>query len=74
MMILEPGNDMGNVVAWRDFKQPSSIPDEKFKVEDKGENFRFSQSKVPFLEKRQPHAREGEDFFSVRLQILGIHF
>ncbi|XP_028407952.1 uncharacterized protein LOC114530577 [Dendronephthya gigantea] len=40
MMIAEPGNDMGNVVAWRDLKQPSSIPDKNFKVHDHTQNFR----------------------------------
>lgn len=44
-MTSEPGDDMGNVVAWRDFKRPSSIPEEQFTIEKKStSNFRFSPS------------------------------
>ena len=45
LMILEPGNDMGNVVAWRDFTRPSSIPEELFVISKHTENFRTQTSK-----------------------------
>ena len=45
LMILEPGNDVGNVVAWRDFGRPSSIPEEEFNIEKTNANFRVDISK-----------------------------
>ncbi|CAB4018222.1 Hypothetical predicted protein [Paramuricea clavata] len=41
MMTSQPGSDMGNFVAWRDFKKPASIPDENFHIQkDNSNNFR----------------------------------
>ena len=45
LMTLEPGNDMGNVVAWRDFARPSSIPEEEFSISKHNANFRVQTSK-----------------------------
>ena len=44
-MTLEPGNDMGNFVAWRDFARPSSIPEEEFSIFKHDANFRVQTSK-----------------------------
>ena len=52
LMILEPGNDMGNVVAWRDFARPSSIPEEAFYIEKTNANFRVNISKCTKTNRR----------------------
>ena len=45
LMTLEPGYDMGNVVAWKDFTRPESIPEEQFKISKTDLNFRVETSK-----------------------------
>ena len=45
LMTLEPGYDMGNVVAWKDFTRPESIPEEQFKISKTDINFRVETSK-----------------------------
>jgi hypothetical protein len=46
MMTSQPGSDMGNVVAWRDFKKPAGIPDEQFSIpKDNSQYYRVSTSK-----------------------------
>lgn len=49
LMILEPGNDMGNVVKWKDFTRPSSIPEEQFLIDKQNANFRVETSKCSKL-------------------------
>jgi hypothetical protein len=45
MMTAQPGDDMGNVVAWKDFEKPASIPNEEFRIYRNFQNFRVSSSK-----------------------------
>jgi hypothetical protein len=49
MMTAQPGDDMGNVVAWKDFGKPASIPEEDFKIFPTIENFRVQSSKCQIL-------------------------
>ena len=45
LITSQPGDDMGNVVSWRDIKKPESVSQENFRVEIKSENFRVQTSK-----------------------------
>lgn len=45
LMILEPGNDVGNIVAWKDFRRPSRIPEEQFSISKRDLNTRVQIGK-----------------------------
>ena len=44
-MTAQPGDEPGNVAAWKDFKNPASIPDEEVIILPKVFNFRVCSSK-----------------------------
>ena len=44
-MAAQPGDEPGNVVAWKDFKKPENIPDEEFTMDKRFHNFRIQSSK-----------------------------
>ena len=46
MMMLEPGNDVGNVVAWKDFAKPQGISEEDFLLKTESyADFRYQSGK-----------------------------
>ena len=47
LITSHPGDDMGNVVSWRDFKKPENVSQENFRVEIKSKIFVFKQVSVP---------------------------
>ena len=44
-MTAQPGDEPGNVVAWKEFKKPENIPDEDIHFSRTFGNFHYNSSK-----------------------------